>query len=254
MFKIFYIDYSAHLRKTLHCFHTLEPTPDFVNTYAKICRESYPIEEDASATLSAIANKCCTLRAEAAAAGSNNISNELEARARTLDAELELWYNESHGDASFYIESNELAGRRNIHIYRSSSYATTLNNYRTMRIMLHDFIIMLKRPQSLHVAIPRTYDSTNYSTQIQESKDIIIRSIQDICDSVYYLLDCPRVGTMTTTTRIASATCVIWPLYVSAQVTFLPQNTRIWIVEKLNYIGTVIGVSQATMLASSCGS
>lgn len=154
------------------------------------------------------------------------------------------------------------------HTYRDLWSAAVYNSYRALQILVHARLI---KAVVAHDFDQQPGDESNptddepsglspsgYADQISFSQTVIQEHIDEICASVPFHLsahptassaDVSGTSSSTTPPPSAAANSLIWPLFVAGTVRFCPFETRTWIIGRLQYIGTVMAVRQATMMA-----
>lgn len=151
------------------------------------------------------------------------------------------------------------------HIYSDVPTATVMNNYRVLLILLHEIILTqsshvcsspidINEQNSFNYAPPPSY-LAQIQRQVRRSQDAILDLIEQVCASVPFLLDyeyCMRARRTLSEPhhpRAAGGNAIMWPLYVCAQIYFVSNSTRAWIIGRLNNIGAEMGVQQAKVMA-----
>ncbi len=138
------------------------------------------------------------------------------------------------------------------HTYRDIWTATLLNHHHTALILVHEIILHhLSLIQSHYIQDPISAPPA-YAYQAAHSKAALLKLIDNICASVPFFLSSPYSpinSKPSNQPRSSSGNALLWPLYVSAQISFCPNSTRIYILSRLHFIGTTLGVRQATTLA-----
>ena len=151
------------------------------------------------------------------------------------------------------------------HIYSDVPTAMVMNNYLVLLILLHEMILIqsshvrsspidINEENSFNYAPPPSYIA-QIQRQVRRSQDAILNLIEQVCASVPFLLDYEYcMGVRRTLSephhpRAAGGNAIMWPLYACAQVYFVPNSTRAWIIGRLNKIGAEMGIQQAKVMA-----
>jgi hypothetical protein len=151
------------------------------------------------------------------------------------------------------------------HIYSDVPTATFMNNYRVILILLHEIILTqlshirsspmgINERNSFNYAPPPSYIA-QIERQVKRSQNAILNLIEQVCASVPFLLDYEYCIRATRTLsephrpRAAGSNALMWPLYVCAQIYFVQDSTRTWIIGRLNKIGADMGIQQAKVIA-----
>jgi hypothetical protein len=157
------------------------------------------------------------------------------------------------------------------HTYVSILSAASWNNYRSVRILLNELLIVqlnhLSQSQSPcedeEDDFPNLAEDSQfllqqqYRSQIFHSRAVIVQLTQDICASVpYYLCDAPSEGFLLTehqhstqAPRAASGNLLLWPLFTAACTNMVSNVMITWVVQRLERIADVMGIQQARALA-----
>jgi len=240
--------------------------------------ESYPAmsegyRTDITKKFYAISARHCILRAKIASSPSGTLATCTESiisEALSIAADLQSWHSnlppDYHPTSTVKIPGlTPDVFSDYYHIYSDVPTAMIMNNYRVLLILLHEIIVA----QSNHVrsspidvnerngfnyAPPPSYIA-QIQGQVKRSQDVIFDLIEQVCASVPFLLDyeyCVRARDTLSKPdhpRAAGGNAIMWPLYVCAQVNFVPNSTRAWIIGRLNKIGAELGVQQAKVMA-----
>jgi hypothetical protein len=123
-------------------------------------------------------------------------------------------------------------------IYQDLWSASIWNNYRCVRILIHDTILSLS-----------TDDPSEWDDNMQSSAKIMHEMIMDICRSVPFHLGhnhMPNGKGLNT-----GAYVIIWPLYMAGTQATMTTDQRKWVGRQLWNIGMQLGVRLALVLATS---
>jgi hypothetical protein len=148
------------------------------------------------------------------------------------------------------------------YVYRDLSTAILMNHCRVILILVHE--IILTQVSRLQCPAPAELDrrssgnrasspcyKAEIDQQIETSQTTILGLIDLICATVPFLLGydlCASATPEPAHPRAAGGNAVMWPLYVAAQISFVPNSTRAWIIGQLSKIGSDMGVQQATIM------
>lgn len=225
--------------------------------------------------INAINAQLCKLRARIATISSDSVAESAESiisEALSIAANLTDWYAELPQDyfptstVQIYGPTSEVYSNY-YHIYQDQWTATLQNMYRLLLILVHEIILtqisnMLHRPSpeainhqsyDLHTSSP-SYYAAQIQRQIKSSETTILDLIDLTCASVPFLLDyehCEAASAAPSESprpRAAGGNAIMWPLYVAAQISFVRNATRTWIIGRLEKIGAEMGVQQAAVL------
>ncbi|CAI6335289.1 unnamed protein product [Periconia digitata] len=178
--------------------------------------------------------------------------------AQTVDQSLQKWYEtlpDSWQHQFIGLESgigpegaNTAAWPGEQHAYHDVPLASIVNEYRVCRIfcqraILHCTTYITTNPT--HRLDNATYDSAAF---------IIQQMVNDIAACVPFHLsyDMQPVAQMLEQERTAAegfgAYSLVWPLYVAANAETVPQEQKMWFLNRLHYIGERFGLSNVQVL------
>jgi hypothetical protein len=229
------------------------------------------VQNDPATKLTAIHVRLCSLRAKIGHRPSSSPTmgpESIISEALSIAANVNDWHSElplDHFPTSTVMICSPTPDVFSdyYHIYRDSSTAALMNSVRTVLILVHEIILTqvsyLQRPSPEELdgrsSCNRTtspYYTAQINEQVKRSQTTILDLIDLICASVPFLLDyepCASATPKPAHPRPAGGYTVMWPLYVAAQISFIPSSTRAWIIGRLNKVGAEMGVRQATILA-----
>jgi hypothetical protein len=240
--------------------------------------ESYPAmgegyRTDIAKKFFAISARHCILRAKIASSSSDTPATcpeSIISEALSIAADLQTWH--SNLPLDYYPTSTIKISSLTpdvfsdyYHIYSDVPTAMVMNNSRALLILLHEIILIqsshvrsspidISEQNSFNYAPPPSY-TAQIQRQVKRSQDAILNLIDQVCASVPFLLDyeysmrARRTLSEPYHPRAAGGNAIMWPLYVCAQIYFVPDSTRAWIIDRLNKIGTEMGVQQAKVMA-----
>jgi hypothetical protein len=230
-------------------------------------------QTDIAKKLTAISARHSILRAKIASYPSGppaKCTESIISEALSIAADLQSWHSNLPPD--YYPTSTVKISSPTpdvfsdyYHTYSDVLTATFMNNYRVILILLHEIILA----QLSHVRSSPTdineQNSFNYAPtpsyiaqierQVKRSQNAILNLIEQVCASVPFFLDYEYCIRTTHTLsephhpRAAGGNAVMWPLYVCAQINFVQDPIRTWIIGRLNKIGADMGVQQAKVMA-----
>lgn len=233
------------------------------------------LEEDHITTKFRYPNtQLCKLRAQVASPKCNLKSTAIIAKALSIITEFERWHAElpaSIRPSTFFLNkpTTEVLSDH-YHRYCDLWASTIFNSYRTCSILCHEMIIhelsLLHQRYYGPGSTNLDYDPTGYSesfpfiyvSQIHQSQRSILEFIDEICASVPFHLSyqgepesLQENGSSSPLPPppAAGGNSVLWQLFAAGQINFCPKPTRMWIIGRLQKIGTEMGVRQAMMLA-----
>ena len=134
------------------------------------------------------------------------------------------------------------------HTYANMSSARMWNNYRSVRILVHeDLLDNLSRLSSTSPSFIRNA----CNNQTRQSNIVLSEMSAGICASVpFHLSHIGRESSKSISTAPAvSGLFLLWPLYVATCTSRAPDKLQSWVVSKLQDIGHNMGIAQATSLA-----
>ncbi len=128
-------------------------------------------------------------------------------------------------------------------VYEDVWTASSMNSYRTNCILVHEALI--NQLDFLRWRHPRDLNEPwSIEERISHSRGMILSLVDAVCASVHSLLQSDLA---------AAGVSLLWPLYVSAQISPrtapVREATRAWLIGRLEQIGAGMGVCQGTMLA-----
>jgi hypothetical protein len=230
-------------------------------------------QTDIAKKFTAISARHSILRAKIASYPSGppaKCTESIISEALSIAADLQSWY--SNLPSNYYPTSTVTISSPTpdvfsdyYHIYSDVLTATFMNNYRVILILLHEIILAqlrhvrpsptdINEQNNFNYAPPPSYIA-QIERQIKRSQNAILNLIEQVCASVPFLLDYEHCIRATRTLsephypRAAGGNAVMWPLYVCAQVYFVQDPIRTWIIGRLNKIGADMGVQQAKVMA-----
>ncbi|KAL4910005.1 hypothetical protein BDW74DRAFT_46623 [Aspergillus multicolor] len=186
-------------------------------------------------------------------------------RALELDADLNAWATSVEPSRRYIVvnvpeplQGNGKQGSscRSIygdhyHIYPDTVISAWWNDYRFIRLLLHEVICWLAchlaRKEDLEAGVRRTYAQT-----VANSKALSQQMAEDICASVPYHLGATETSPYEDwdSTRTGGVIRLIWPLFVAAERDGATPETTGWIADTLFKIGYGVGIRQALVMSN----
>ncbi|KAK5997077.1 Pyranose 2-oxidase [Cladobotryum mycophilum] len=129
-------------------------------------------------------------------------------------------------------------------VYPNLGVATTWNNYRMVRLLIHEsFITAAMR-----------HESNQYEDHLQQSAKIMMEMANGICHSVPYTLGY-RPGRqqpeVTEQQQPTPGACImLWPLFLAGSLRTTPADQREWIAGTLRDMGLRMGLQLAMSMAN----
>jgi hypothetical protein len=230
-------------------------------------------QTDIAKKLTAISARHSILRAKIASYPSGppaKCTESIISEALSIAADLQSWH--SNLPADYYPTSTVKTSSPTpdvfsdyYHTYSDLPTATFMNNYRVILILLHEIILAqlshvrsspadINEQNSFNRALTPSYIA-QIERQVKRSQNAILNLIEQVCASVPFFLDYEYCIRTTHTLsephhpRAAGGNAVMWPLYVCAQINFVQDPIRTWIIGRLNKIGADMGVQQAKVMA-----
>jgi hypothetical protein len=141
-------------------------------------------------------------------------------------------------------------------VYKDVFIAGVWNNFRSIRIMLHEILIenLVILCSSPEYITPNREILSSYKGQIFTSKSVICTLTHEICASVpfyfnYHRRDTENFGERPPVKALAGY-FLMWPLYTAAVAGRVSAQMREWIAGRLKDIGDVMGLKHAYALGA----
>ena len=217
--------------------------PDFID-WAEIAAEAETEEKRPEHHLFVIIGRLCALRATADRFHDNSI--RVITIANLIDSDLEDWKNCLPADFSYSILSStntEYVFSGTYHVYNKTWAIGVLNLYRCARILTQQVITgWLIRNTTQTAALKES--------QRRQSQDLSAKLAYEICASVPFIVGASESSIYPLRRQsAATATGLLWPLYLAATMDLKNTGMRAWIITRLEIIGLNMGVKQAESLA-----
>ncbi|OCL01595.1 hypothetical protein AOQ84DRAFT_273148, partial [Glonium stellatum] len=158
----------------------------------------------------------------------------------------------------FTDADSELVAEGFYHVYSDLWVAQMRNNFRILRMVLNEVI----REQLLkgYSSNPPLFTAPEYAVQLQLSTNAILLLASEICATVPQhagyipsLVPLHPTGQFvpqaqspeSESVRAAGCYYLVWPLFMVGRMTVCPDHLRLWVINRLQYIGRTIGMQQA---------
>ena len=217
--------------------------PDFID-WAEIAAEAETEDKRPENHLFVIIGRLCALRATVD--GFHNNSPRVITLANLIDSDLEDWKSCLPPDFLYSISrstNTEYVFSGTYHVYNNAWAVGVLNLYRCARILTQQVIMgWLSRNTMPNAALKES--------QRRQSKDLSAKLAHEICASVPFILGASEASIYPLRRQsAATATGLLWPLYLAATMDLQATGMRAWIITRLETIGLTMGVKQAESLA-----
>ncbi|GJN76691.1 hypothetical protein PLIIFM63780_000178 [Purpureocillium lilacinum] len=123
--------------------------------------------------------------------------------------------------------------------------ASTWNNYRSVRLLIHEAII----------AATLKHGSEEEIANLTASMAVLARMARDICNSVAYIMGRGREGSRSPTPEDGNGSAspggylLLWPLFLAGMLRTTRRVQRAWITSEIRHIGTTMGIHLAISMA-----
>jgi hypothetical protein len=168
-----------------------------------------------------------------------------------LDQELELWktnlpitwYPTCYSSLPHVNDTQNVSFDSRYDVYPDLWVASMWNNYRTVRILIHETIMFI----TLKFGSSTDYAKLDYST-------VVLRAMtNEICHTVpFHLGQCvdgiePHLEPLKSekTVPVPGAYLIIWPLFLCGMLRTTPSRQRQWIASRLLHIALTMGLRLA---------
>jgi len=225
----------------------------------KLAREYETQDEVIESELSELMAKYCDLQATIDRRDEYIDPVKVVEYASNIDAELVAWATRWHSrdlyETILAVPSQDILSNY-WHLYSGIVIACVWNNYRSIRILLHQVII--EQLGRIETSFPTDsileYTST-VQDQIESSKREIVELSHKICATIPYYMyhNCytDRAGWDSAyhPKNTARTKLVVWPLYVAGQSECVSDSMRFWTADQLEKMGSSMGIRKCVALA-----
>lgn len=225
------------------------------------CNRAMPndnLVEAAATTLAELYIKYANLKNDMEREDHFGCSEDIISRACAIDVECAEWARTLPIDYLYRTVTVKNRGvevfAEHYHIYNNLWIAMIWNNYRSLRCVIHELVLLhLRHFCQTHKPTELLFNDPDlFSRQTLESEEVILQSSQEICASVPYILDFnPNVKEPHRIPRAFNGNLLLWPLFVAGTTEEVPSQQRKWVISRLRYISDVMGIRQAMPLVYS---
>jgi hypothetical protein len=214
-------------------------------------------EEAAMTTLCDITAEYCSFRSAMRCFDDYSRSAEIVGTVLNIDAKLVTWATTLPSQFAYDIisisEPSEEVFTDHYHIYRNLWIATVWNLYRCIRVLVNELLLV----HLLHLSWKQTGFPDeqevffSYDSEVTRAKSAMMTLIHDICASVpFYLGYHKGRSSPPTLPKAVNGNLLIWPLYIAASMNMVSDMVQTWAVTRLQMVGEILGIRQASVLAS----
>jgi hypothetical protein len=148
------------------------------------------------------------------------------------------------------------------HVYYSVIACTVWNNYRAIRIIVHELIC--DTIKQLNSTTDSDRESPQHARLLIQCEQTMVQMVEDICASVPFCFGCELnpedADKASSDTGLSSAAAALpvngsggftlmWPLLIAANSGVAPEDMRAWIAGCLDKIGHSMGINQALAMS-----
>lgn len=259
--------------KIINSLQRRAAVPETITSWSLISLPHESGEDLTASKLSLLVIEFCNLRSLMASMHDYTNSMAIVSGALMIDASLAAWAAENpygYNTVSLMARS-EAVFADYYNTYTSILTASSWNNYRSVRILLNELLIVQlsylcqsefqydKEGGEFPNLVEDSFSllQEQYKSQLLRSRAVIVQLTQDICASVpYYLCDAPSESLLLTEDqqptrepRAASGNLLLWPLFTAACTDMVSNVMRTWVVQRLERIADTLGIQQAKALA-----
>ena len=217
--------------------------PDFID-WAEIAAESESEDKQAEHHLFVIIGRLCALRATVDRY--QNIGIRVITLANLIDSDLESWRSRLPPNYLYSISwstNTEYVFSGTFHVYNNTWAVAVLNLYRCARILTQEVITAWLARNTLP-------NAALMESQQRHSEYFIAKLAHEICASVPFIVGNSESSIYSLRHQsAATATGLLWPLYVAGVIDLQINGMRAWIITRLELIGLTMGIKQAESLA-----
>jgi len=214
-------------------------------------------EEVAVTTLCYISAEYCSFRSAMRCFCDYSRSAEVISTVLNIDAKLATWATTLPPQYAYDIisisELSEEIFADHYHLYRNLWLAMIWNNYRCIRILVNELLLV----HLLHLSHEQTSFPDHqeflfsYDSEVTRVKSVMMTLIHEICASVpFYLGYHGSEKSPPITPKVVNGNLLIWPLYIAASIGAASNMMQAWAVTRLEKVGESMGIRQAAVLAT----
>jgi hypothetical protein len=248
---------TAYILKLINCLQRHIAVPKTFLDWSSDAAHYESDEEAAVTTLFCIAAEYCNFRSAMACFRDYSRSNEIVCSVLDIDTKLATWATTLPPQYAYDIvpisEPSEEIFTDHYHLYRNLWIAMVWNNYRCIRILVNELLLVhFLHLSQQQISIPNERGSfSSYDSEVTRVKSVMMTLTHEICASVpFYLGYHGSQNFPPKPPKAANGNLLIWPLYVAASMDIISNMMRAWAVTRLEKIGQSMGIQQATILAS----
>ncbi|KKP05783.1 hypothetical protein THAR02_02157, partial [Trichoderma harzianum] len=243
-----------HLRSQIiiSCIQRSEGIPDSIQRLTDEAHKYEPFRSLGPYQLGGVIMKLCSLRAWIRL----NPDEEWQrafAKCINLKEDIRNLYHpilRSQGPytINFIEETTDEVYLKKYRTYRSLRSAWVWDLYHVAKIILHETIVDLLRPQIANISTMPTALATQTLTQYDESLCDLHEASSAIFASVPFYLNFHQKDE--NSAKPVNALILMWNLYAAARLEICAGPAREWAIQRLQFMGHSMGVRQATALAT----
>jgi hypothetical protein len=184
-------------------------------------------------------------------------SAEIVGSVLNIDAKLMTWATTLPPQYAYDIisiaEPSEEIFTDHYHRYRNLWIASVWNNYRCIRVLVNEllFVHLLHLSQKQTSFLDEQEVFSSYDSEFTRVNSVMMTLTHDICASVpFYLGYHEGRSSPPTPPKAVNGNLLIWPLYTAASMNMVSDMMRTWAVTRLEKVGEILGIRQASVLAS----
>lgn len=231
----------------LHSAVMVTPIPSWIKKWDEILLQFYDFSKSPAYRLIVIITKICNLRCEAASASPKELDLFIS-HAILLDQEFDSWLTitpESWNYATCTApmdHSDDAAYKSHYHIYYDLWTSNIWNTYRAARILLNLVIRFW-----IILASQGSPSSTMYASENACCAETLNHLSIEVCESVSY-----HLGTYpgcVDTPKALGGYFLVWPLFAVGGRPDGDPVLRMWVADRLEFVGRCMGIQQACAMA-----
>jgi hypothetical protein len=184
-------------------------------------------------------------------------SAEIVSSALNIDAKLVTWAATLPPQYAYDIisisEPSEEIFTDHYHVYRSLWIAVIWNNYRCIRILVNELLLVhLLHLSQEQESFPNQQEFFfSYDSEVTRVKSVMITLTHEICASVpFHLGYHGSQKSPPPSPKAVNGNYLIMPLYIAASMGPASNMMRAWAVTRLEKVGESMGIRQAAVMAS----
>jgi hypothetical protein len=184
-------------------------------------------------------------------------SAEIVGSVLNIDAKLAIWAATLPPQYAYDItaisEPSEEVFTDHYHVYRNLWIATVWNNYRCIRVLVNELLLVhLLHLSQEQESFPNQQEFFfSYDSEITRVKSVMMTLTHEICASVpFYLGYRESHKSPPPTPKAVNGNLLILPLYIAASMDAVSNMMRAWAMTRLEKVGESMGIQQAVVMAS----